>query len=353
MKDFENDQASGVSSRSFRAFYSGVKKSQHGSSRTSTPLYVLAGVVFQRSARFIFNIVPWVFKFITNYFVKHPSHTFVIAGLLVSVYILVETGEKLYEGNEVTEIPESTVSKIVESSRFKRNFSPKVLSNYASRKVLRVGAPEWIQRESVKAVLKTARDYKLDLIHQAALLATVDIESGFNPIAKAESTTACGLFQFVKYTGLQYGLSQRDCMNPWLNAQSGVAHYMDNYRDSVAHRVEELSGRERLSKTFEFSYYLHHDGPNSSSPSDELKAIVSEGTPFLFRVHRILEQEEKQKYAVRKSYKEYLLEKANEKFEATSRQLAKRIAPIVEKNQFASMLWRPKSSSSEKTRQGF
>ena len=64
---------------------------------------------------------------------------------------------------------------------------------------LRVGAPVWAQREAVRAVLFHARKAGLSKEDQAVLLATVAVESGFNPSEKAPSTTACGLFQFVSY----------------------------------------------------------------------------------------------------------------------------------------------------------
>jgi hypothetical protein len=43
---------------------------------------------------------------------------------------------------------------------------------------------------------------------------------------------------------------------------------------------------------FELSYYLHHDGPLSSDPSDEVKATVLAGSPFLFKAYELLAREQ-------------------------------------------------------------
>ena len=83
-------------------------------------------------------------------------------------------------------------------------------------------------------------------------------------------------------------------MDPWLNAQTGVQHYLSAY-DRVRKSVEHLDGPERLFKTFELSYYLHHDGLASSNPADDLKATVLGGVQFLFHVHTQLEREEASK----------------------------------------------------------
>jgi len=160
---------------------------------------------------------------------------------------------------------------------------------------LRVGAPEWTQKESVRAVLFHARKAGLPLVDQAVLLAVVEVESGFNPMARAPTTTACGLFQFVRATGNNFGLSRSECMNPWLNARAGVQHYLYNYQRRVGTHVEGLPGAERVFRTFELSYYLHHDGPDSRRPSNDVKATVLSGTQFLFKAYDALQKEAQSK----------------------------------------------------------
>jgi hypothetical protein len=198
------------------------------------------------------------------------------------------TGAKIHEELLIKELSDATVNKIIGASRFTRNYYSNNVSSLGNREFLRSGAPTWIQRDSVRAVLFHARRKNLSLSDQAVLLATVEVESGFNPMARASTTSACGLFQFVKATGIQYGLSPDKCMDPWLNAEAGVAHYLDNYQRSVKNKVENLRGIEKAFRTFELSYYLHHDGPHSSNPSSDVKATVLKGTQFMIQAYNAL-----------------------------------------------------------------
>jgi hypothetical protein len=242
-------------------------------------------------AKASFGFVSWLLKSTSSYLISHPTHAAISLLLMIALFVVVATGTKLHEQLLLREISDFTIDEIISSSQFTRNYYSTNLNSFGSREFLRSGAPNWIQRESVRAVLFHARKEGLSLEHQAVLLATVEVESGFNPMARARTTTACGLFQFVKATGLQFGLSPENCMNPWLNARAGVAHYLKNYRDTVHRKVQHLSGVERAFRTFEFSYYLHHDGPNSSNPSSDVKATVLKGTHFLLRAHHALRQD--------------------------------------------------------------
>ena len=152
-----------------------------------------------------------------------------------------------------------------------------------------------MQHAAIKAILEESRAVGLSIEDQAVLLATAEVESGFNPMARASTTTACGLFQFVKRTGLAYDLSRQDCMDPHANAAAGIRHYLANYQARVEEKVADLSGAEQLHRIFELSYYLHHDGPESTTHSDAVKAVVLLGTPYLFRAYEILRTEEQQR----------------------------------------------------------
>ena len=229
---------------------------------------------------------------LVRYILKHPVHALITASLLVMLGLLVVTGANIHKQMILARISDQTVTKIIRSSRFTRNFNgEQIQAGNVAREVLRVGAPEWAQREGVRAILFNARKSGLSIEDQAVLLATAEIESGFNPMAKAETTSACGLFQFVKKTGELFGLAQENCMNPWLNAMAGVQHYIANYQKRVNDAVTDLVGPERLFRVFEVSYYMHHDGPASSNPSNEVKAVVLTGTAFLFKAHQILQKE--------------------------------------------------------------
>jgi hypothetical protein len=222
---------------------------------------------------------------------RHPAHTTFSLLLLAIISLLAVTGAQIHEDLLLSKVSDSSVEKIVEASKYTRNFTYAGEKSRGKSEFLRVGAPVWIQKEAVKAVLFHARKAGLSIEDQAVLLATVEVESGFNPSARADTTSACGLFQFVKATGDSFNLSQSDCMNPWLNARAGVAHFVKNYQRSVESKIEGLTGPERVFRTYELTYYLHHDGPNATRVADSVKATVVSGTQFLFKAYRILLEE--------------------------------------------------------------
>lgn len=223
-----------------------------------------------------------------RYLLRHPLSVLLNAALIVALAVMLMTGSEIHKQMILGKISGQTVDRIIQSSDFTRDFDA---TRDGSREFYRVGAPDWIQKESIRAILYHARKANLPIEDQAVLLATAEIESGFNPMARAATTTACGVFQFVQRTGQLFELSPGECMNPWLNARSGIAHYLSNYEQSVRKSVTGLSGAERVFRTFELSYYLHHDGPRSSNPSNDLKATVLSGTQFLFKAYHVLQEE--------------------------------------------------------------
>ena len=258
----------------------------------SIPLYQVVGISIKQSLQSALQSAVWFSKICWLYLVNHPSHAAIGIVVAAALTVLFQTGQNLHEQVASRQISETSIDQIVSRSRFGKSYSPGKVAKSGAQAFLNVGAPTWIQKEGARAVLAMAKKHELELHHQAALLATVDIESGFNPLAKAPTTTACGLFQFVRRTGEAYGMNQDNCMNPWVNADAGIRHYLDNYRNRVEDKVQDLDETERLFRTFELGYYLHHDGPNSSNPSKDLKAIVLNGTPFLLHVYEVLKREQ-------------------------------------------------------------
>lgn len=226
-----------------------------------------------------------------RYLVHHPINVLVNAVLLALLSVMLMTGSEIHKQMILGKISDQTVDKIIQASSFTRDFDAVAAGRDGTREFQRVGAPDWIQRESIRAILYHARKAGLSIEDQAVLLATAEIESGFNPMARAPTTTACGTFQFVHHTGQLFELSPVECMNPWLNARSEIEHFLSNYEGRVQRFVTDLTGAERVFRTFELSYYMHHDGPNFSNPSNELKATVLSGTQFLFKVYHVLQQE--------------------------------------------------------------
>lgn len=243
----------------------------------------------------ILKAVCWCIIWSLRYLWRHPSHAVCTAALITILGLVVAASSQMHDRLILTEISNGAVDQIIEASRFTRSYSAPQVGQSGVYEFLKVGAPTWAQRESVRAVLYNARRAGLPTMDQAVLLATVEIESGFNPMARAPTSSACGLFQFVKATGRNFGLDPENCMNPWANSLAGVQHYLYNYERRVAPHLAELNGAERLFRAFELSYYMHHDGPGYSKPAPELKATVLGGVAFLFRVHEVLEKEQRLK----------------------------------------------------------
>ncbi len=260
--------------------------------RTQLNVIQAAAVAVKTTLVAVAQVFWWSLRLVVGYLRHHPLHAMFNLALLALFGLVLVTGSRIYEDVILTKISEDTIDRLIDASVYTRDFNSNGIRDRGTEEFLRVGAPEWTQRESIKAVLYHARRAGLSPLHQAALLATVEIESGFNPAARAPTTTACGLFQFVRKTGLVYGLQPSECMNPWLNAKAGVAHYVDNYNARVDKRVKDLTDdRERLFKTFELTYYLHHDGPLSSNPQNDVKAVVLTATSYALRAYNILLEE--------------------------------------------------------------
>ena len=253
---------------------------------------------FRESAKYLWMLLRATSKAIVffattlfGYFRKHPFHALLNIFWMMLLALILIASSDLHEHYILSQISERTTDKIISISRFTRNYSHEKVKSQGIREFMQAGAPQWAQREGIRAVLFHARKHGLSIEHQAVLLAIVEIESGFNPMAKAKTTTACGLFQFIAATGKSYDLSSQDCMNPWLNAQAGIQHYTDNYKKRVENKTDSLQGIEKVFKLFELGYYLHHDGPESTKPSDEVKAVVLEGTQFLIQMYSVLKEE--------------------------------------------------------------
>lgn len=247
--------------------------------------------VIYLSIRFFALAVVKVVLITCRYLRRHPIHALLNLCFAISLAVVVLTGAELHRELVAGQISNVTVDNIIQASVYTRNYNGSE-ARRGSRELVGVGAPEWVQRESIRAILYHARRENFSLEDQAVLLAIAEIESGFNPMAQAPTTSACGLFQFVERTGEMFGLSPSGCMDPWLNARAEVVHYRTNFENRVKPLVDKLSGSERVFRSFELGYYLHHDGPSSSNPSSELKGIVLDGTQFLFKVYHILDEEQ-------------------------------------------------------------
>lgn len=113
-----------------------------------------------------------------------------------------------------------------------------------------------VQESVIQSILDASS--ALSAQDQAILLGIARIESGYNPDASAPSTSAAGVFQFVKRTGAAFGLSSpSDFFDAEKNIEAGIKLYIENSAILDA-RYPGLKGDERAAML----YALHHDGPS-------------------------------------------------------------------------------------------
>ncbi|MBS7456647.1 peptidoglycan-binding protein [Coralloluteibacterium stylophorae] len=108
-----------------------------------------------------------------------------------------------------------------------------------------------VQSRVIDHLLDASRDAGLGARDTAHVLAIARIESGFNPDAAAGTTSASGLGQFVRDTGIAYGLTDQNRFDVQSQARALVAHYLDN---------RELATRRGQDEAYIYKY--HHDGPS-------------------------------------------------------------------------------------------
>jgi GH24 family phage-related lysozyme (muramidase) len=93
--------------------------------------------------------------------------------------------------------------------------------------------------EEVRNAIVNAQKNVSPQIPDGYLFTIAAQESGFNPNAKASTSSAAGLFQFIKSTGKLYGLDvsrepTSNVFDPQMNANAAAAFTVDNYNRLVA-----------------------------------------------------------------------------------------------------------------------
>jgi hypothetical protein len=111
------------------------------------------------------------------------------------------------------------------------------------------------QTSVMQTILTSSKDLSKE--DQAILLGIARIESGFNPDAAATTTSASGVFQIIRSTGENLGISQKNIFSMKDNIKSGVKLFKENIR-LVDKKYPQLTGNERAVML----YALHHDGPS-------------------------------------------------------------------------------------------
>jgi LysM repeat protein len=111
-----------------------------------------------------------------------------------------------------------------------------------------------VQRQVIDAIIVAAKKEGFNVRRIALLLAMTKIESGFNPDAAAGTTSASGLGQFIKKTGLKYGLNEQNRFEIGPSIKALIGYFKDN---------EALA--KKNDKPDYFVYKYHHDGPYQES----------------------------------------------------------------------------------------
>lgn len=151
------------------------------------------------------------------------------------------------------------------------------------------GAPVEHQTSAMRAVVDALSAARPPIGVAAAILAIARIESGWNPYSRNPTSTACGLFQFVRATWASYDDSQQRCFDAKINASAGVKHLMAIYRTHVEPRIAPLSlvttEAERVAWTYRMLYGFHYHGeavPEANDGGSLLtQSVADAGLPHL------------------------------------------------------------------------
>jgi len=158
-------------------------------------------------------------------------------------------------------------------------------------------APEH-QESALRAVVSALMGTRPPLSVAAAILAIARVESGWNASSKNPTSTACGIFQFVKATWKAYSDAPDSCYDPETNARAGVKHLTSIYAGRVRSRIEPLTlvttESERVEWTFRLLYAYHYHGEASAMAPEggalDAQSVAEAGVPPLKSFFSILKK---------------------------------------------------------------
>ncbi len=267
-----------------------VEKAINNNSLNSTGLEIFFSfleLVGKFTCYFCFQISRAA-KYAANYCRQHKIRflTDVVSVFVFSALII--AGNKVYQTSLEAQVTDRLVTEIDQHSSYKRNINRSVASSN-QHEFMKVGGPDWLRQIGIKAMLVEATRANLSVIETAVLLTIVDRESGFNPLAKAKDTTACGLNQFIAETGTRFGLSETECFNPAPNARAQIKHFQKIINQpAVKYALQNKSNEERLLYMFQEVYCRHHDGENTKACSPIATNMTGRSLPMLFGAYKAL-----------------------------------------------------------------
>lgn len=276
-----------VDGEQYEESYSPIGDAVHGLGQAVKAFfYILVVVVFLGSL-----------KGLCRYYLHRPARgifDLVFVSLFVVVFVM---SVELYRERNEAMITDRVIETIAAGSQLTRDIDlSKMTGDNAIREFMNAGAPKWLQEAAVRIIIAVNTREDMPSEDVAVQIAIYEVESGFNPLAKAPTTSACGLGQFVSKTGKSFGLSASDCMAPGSNALAQVEHYRELSKKWIVPAVSGIvDPTERLVQRFKLSYCLHHDGETAFAKrgcSKVALATVSRGLNMLFLSHKALEQAE-------------------------------------------------------------
>jgi hypothetical protein len=150
----------------------------------------------------------------------------------------------------------------------------------------------------MRAVVYALTGARPPLSVAASILAIARVESGWNPYSENPTSTACGIFQFIKATWQNYSDTRESCFDPNVNAWAGVKHLTTLYESHVEGRIAPLAlvttELERAEWTYRMLYAYHYHGEASTlAPGGgalEAQAAAENGLPQLKGFFSILKK---------------------------------------------------------------
>lgn len=227
-------------------------------------------------------------KYVANYYWQHKIRFLSDVVMAIIFVALIIAGNKIYQTSLEAQVTDRLVTKIDQHSSYKRNINRLVASSN-QYEFMKVGGPDWLRQTGIKTMLVEATRANLSVIETAVLLTIADKESGFNPLAKAKDTTACGLNQFIAETGNRFGLQETECFNPAPNARAQIRHFQKIINlPAVKGALQHKSNEERLLYMFQEVYCRHHDGENTKACSSIATNMTGRSLSMLFGAYKAL-----------------------------------------------------------------
>lgn len=137
-------------------------------------------------------------------------------------------------------------------------------------------APPEVQQKIIDIIIEEARKRQFNNRYIAYYIAIVKRESGFNPDAANEGSTASGVSQIQDDTGKHLGLNDKNRFNARSNIQAGL-DFFSEIKEKIKKDYGSVAGKFEV-----LIYYCYHYGMYSVNHRETVngKVIVKEPYPF-------------------------------------------------------------------------